>query len=87
VFEYFDELSIRDVIEKILQFPEMKNVDGYSHFLIELSKIDYEFSGVTLDKDFFEDRYWWNKKLPKIGFGEFITSLKEVYNIDDVTSI
>jgi len=87
VFEYFDEIGIRDLIEKALNDPNIKLINGFLDFRGLVYTLDKRFAEVTLADDFFESENWWNRKLPKFGIRDFITSLKQTYNITAVKPI
>lgn len=87
VFEYRNELSIRTIIEEALQNDDIQQFQDYEEYKMSILELDKRFKEIVLNKDFFIGTYWWEKKLPKIGYGDFIKTLNEAYNIYDVHEI
>ncbi|WMJ72551.1 hypothetical protein RCC89_05160 [Cytophagaceae bacterium ABcell3] len=84
VWEYMNEVDIRTIIQKVLDHPDIKNFPDYQEYKQEVLKYDEEFRGIILTKDYFDNDYWWERKLPKCGYGDFIDTLRNAYGIYDV---
>jgi hypothetical protein len=84
LFEWDDEISVRELIENILNNEQIKQLEYfYTDFNARVNKIDSEFRSITFD-DFERPhcKNWWEKRILKGGEDEYKEHIKQFYSID-----
>lgn len=84
IFEWDNEISVRGLIEKIINNEELKRLEFfYQKFKARVEEIDEELKRISLD-DFERPHWenWWEKKVLKGGEDQYKENIKDFYSID-----
>lgn len=89
IYEYDNDLSVRNVIELVLQNDTLKNYAEYKNFIQNVFIIDSKFKKL-LSNEFFrsEKEHWWNRGVLLEAEEEYIEDIKEIYgfNVKNINS-
>src|SRR6266487_3196479 len=62
IYEYDNDLSVRNIIEKILQDEALSKFEEYEYFKKEIFKIDERFRKLlSKEKKRTDKRFWWER--------------------------
>ncbi|MEU4618116.1 hypothetical protein [Streptomyces umbrinus] len=84
VSEYLNDLSIRDLLERVADDSSVRLLPEYSWFTAELARIDERFKEVLADGPLIraKERRWWRRSLPTAGRADFVSDVKERYGVE-----
>ncbi|MCO7237613.1 hypothetical protein [Aeromicrobium sp. CnD17-E] len=83
LYEYENELSVRDVLEKVMGDPELSTFPDWLAYEASIERTDTRLrrllqNGVEVRPG----RPWWWSHLPPHGGGEFAEDIRRIYAID-----
>lgn len=80
IYEYDNDLSVRGVLEEIIQSNDLKQYENFEEFKRTVFQIDEEFRNL-LSKDFKrqQKKYWWERGILSRASGEYLTDIEEIY--------
>lgn len=84
VCEYLDDLSIRSLLQDVLDDPEIRECSEYTWFSAEVQRIDAEFCDLIREGPAIRpgESRWWLRKVPPFGQREFVDDVRERYSVD-----
>lgn len=84
IFEWDNEISVRELIEKILNNEEIKKLEYfYQNFKDQIEEIDEELKRISIvDFERPHCKNWWEKKVLKGGEDEYKENIKQFYSLD-----
>ncbi|MYY80837.1 MULTISPECIES: hypothetical protein [unclassified Streptomyces] len=84
VSEYLNDLSIRELLQHVIDDPVVQSLPEYSWFSAELSQIDERFRGLVAHGPLVRpnESRWWLRSLPAQGDQEFVDDVRDRYGID-----
>ena len=83
IYEYENDLSIRNVIEKVLLSQNLKQYLQYFEFAEKINSIDLEFKTLLNDGFVMEGRVnWWNRSVLKEAGKEYAEDIKSLYDVE-----
>ncbi|MFI8104004.1 hypothetical protein [Streptomyces sp. NPDC086023] len=80
LFEYWDDLTIRSFLQRVIDDPAIKETPELAWFKSEIHRADEIFARLLAQG--FEvtgGRGWWERKLPRIAGHEMAANIKEQY--------
>ncbi|WP_411151036.1 hypothetical protein [Streptomyces sp. A30] len=82
--EYLNDLSVRGLLQSVLDDPDIQACDEYAWFAAEVQRIDGGFRDVLHDGPVVRrgDFYWWNRRVPSFGQQEFVDDVRERYSVE-----
>ncbi|MEV8351568.1 hypothetical protein ACFVTT_11415 [Streptomyces niveus] len=83
LFEYWDDISIRGFLQRVIDDPVVREVPELEWFKSEVRKADQEFSDL-LDRGFEVrgGRGWWERRIPRVGGREMAENVNEQYGYE-----
>ncbi|WP_406165461.1 hypothetical protein [Streptomyces sp. NBC_00996] len=84
VSEYLNDLSVRDLLQRVSDDPSVQSLPEYSWFANELASIDEGFKVLLIRGPLIrpEEHRWWRRSLPAVGRTDFVTDVKERYGVE-----
>ncbi|UFQ13545.1 MULTISPECIES: hypothetical protein [Streptomyces] len=84
VSEYLNDLSIRELLQHVIDDPVVRSLPEYSWFSNELSRIDEGFRALLQDGPSVRpnESRWWFRSLPARGQQEFADDVLERYGVE-----
>ncbi|MDX3457516.1 hypothetical protein PV396_37145 [Streptomyces sp. ME02-8801-2C] len=84
VSEYLNDLSIRDLLQRVTDDPIVRSLPEFAWFTAELAGIDERFRAVLADGPMVRpgEHRWWRRSLPAVGQEDFVRDAKERYRVE-----
>lgn len=84
VSEYLNDLSVRDLLQRVVDDSKVRSIPEFSWFTAELAGIDDRFRAVLLDGPLMRpgERRWWRRSLPAVGQADFVQDVQERYGVE-----
>ncbi|NUK06137.1 hypothetical protein [Streptomyces lunaelactis] len=83
LFEYWDDMSIRGFLQRVVDDPEVKEVPELAWFKTEVRRVDEKFAGLLAQGfDVQGGRGWWERKIPHVAGREMAENVKEQYGYE-----
>lgn len=84
IYEFDNELAVRDLIHRVLHAPELREFDVLDHFAAQVSRIDEEFRALTFDDRLRggPDDHWWRRRVLRRAGDEYRDDIARRYGID-----
>jgi len=84
IYEYDNDLSVRDAIDLILKTENLKQYPEYESFQSSVEDIDRKFKSMLSDKQFRTDKtLWWQRGILMNRSGEYAADVTELYRIEE----
>ncbi|MGW5868823.1 hypothetical protein ACWFRJ_42540 [Streptomyces sp. NPDC055239] len=82
--EYLNDLSIRSLLQGIVDDPAVQALPAYSWFSCELDRIDEVFRELLADGPLIrpEEQRWWRRSLPPAGGQDFVDDVRDRYHVE-----
>ena len=82
--EYLNDLSVRGLLQSVLDDPDIQAGDEHAWFAAEVQRIDSGFRDVLHDGPAVRpgDSHWWNRRVPSVGQQEFVDGVRERYSVE-----
>ncbi|AWW43581.1 hypothetical protein DN051_44575 (plasmid) [Streptomyces cadmiisoli] len=82
--EYLNDLSVRQLLQKVLDDAEAKRTETYLPFAQRVRRIYERFHEVVNEGPEVRPRSecWWDRRLPATGAAEFVADVWERYAVD-----
>lgn len=82
--EYLNDLSIRDLLQEVMDDAEIRTIDNYGWFAEEVRRIDERFrevvnAGPEIRPD---DAHWWKRRVPPVGAEEFVDDVRDRHSVE-----
>jgi hypothetical protein len=82
IYEFKNELTVRDVIESILGSDRLKEYPEYNLFKEEINKVDSRFKDLLFPiPGNYNSGFWWRNGILKKSGKEYSEDIKSLYNI------
>lgn len=82
IYEYENDLSVRNAIERILSSNELESYLEYFNFKNKILELDQLFKALLSDRYFIEDRKtWWEKGILIKGGVDYVNDIEELFKI------
>ncbi|MEU7584406.1 hypothetical protein AB0B50_43280 [Streptomyces sp. NPDC041068] len=84
VCEYLNDLSIRELLQHVIDDPVVQSLPEYSWFSAELTRIDEAFRALLANGPLVRpnESRWWLRALPAQGQQEFVDDVRDRYGVD-----
>jgi len=84
VSEYLNDLSVRDLLQRVADDSKVRSLPEFSWFTAELARIDEGFRAVLANGPLIRPRehQWWRRSLPAVGRTDFVRDVKERYGVE-----
>ncbi|MCM1972674.1 hypothetical protein [Streptomyces sp. G1] len=83
LFEYWDDLSIRSFLQRVIDDSMLKEVPELTWFKSEVQRVDEKFASLLAQG--FEargGRGWWERKIPRVAGHAMAENVKEQYGYE-----
>ncbi|MFH9861391.1 hypothetical protein [Streptomyces sp. NPDC017202] len=82
--EYLNDLSVRNLLQKVLDDVEAQRVAAYGPFAQRIRLIDDRFRDVVSQGPLVRQgsRHWWERTIPADGAPEFVEDVRERYSVE-----
>lgn len=81
IYEYLNDLSVRGIIEDLLQDESLRDVEQMKWVRAQVSEIDARFRSLVLPESVRDDSPWWEAHLPAYAGAELVADIKDVYGV------
>ncbi len=81
IYEYWDDIYIRELIEFAVNDVFLSTFNEHIHFKEEVAKMDELFKDLVFFCDL-KKRFWWENAILKYAGEEYADQIKEKYGID-----
>lgn len=84
VSEYLNDVSIRELLQHVIDDPVVQSLPEHSWFSAELSRVDEGFRALLLNGPVVRpnESRWWLRSLPARGQQEFVDDVRDRYGVD-----
>ncbi|MBB4884967.1 hypothetical protein [Streptomyces netropsis] len=83
LFEYWDDMSIRSVLQRVIDDPVVKGVPELAWFESEVRRVDEKFAHLlTKGFEVRGGRGWWERKIPRVAGREMAENVREQYGYE-----
>lgn len=87
IYEYENERSVRDLLEKLMQDPILQQFQEMEALRQQVGEIDWRFQEQSRDEVAMADNQapWWHQCVPSRADGEFAEDLRSKFGIEPLT--
>ena len=84
IYEYDNDLSIRNAIMVILNDKKLKSLPDFESFKVAVDELDKRFQALISSSKFREygSNYWWQKGVLLRAGKEYVNDIKELYDLE-----
>lgn len=82
IYDYDNELSVRDKIDTLVQCSELKEYPEYNLFVDTVRKIDLKLKSVFQEKDFRDRENWWNRGILKYAGYQYCDDILSIHGVE-----
>ncbi|MFF2065088.1 hypothetical protein ACFVWZ_25350 [Streptomyces sp. NPDC058200] len=82
--EYLNDLSVRQLLQQVLDDAEAKRTETYAPFAQRVRGIDDRFREVVSEGPLIRpgSDHWWDRQVPPHGAAEFVEDVRERHSVD-----